>query len=587
MRLAETIEVAYPDDAGAPKILEMERKVWLSRADVCALLRARSLLDLLRDRLPDGEAEETMARILSLRSFRSSVREACFRSDDARDHVLLTVSEDIYAVLRAMGLCGEKDSRGRQICITSFIRRAWDEWNNMGPRTLSIYRVLLEQYGLIFGLETGTAMNWDRTRTINYAALLFGKWEESVRRDIAVLSKSTDESSNGPPTWTERARNFFDAACSLETTLEEAVSWRLETQDKPRDLAAFRSRAECPTSQERASHAARLPNETCRKIVAAHARLYAARLAESAVMQALSLLKNAGNARSMAQGLCTLLSSKPTPNACDFRKMRLTWRNEKGEWRYVGTIQAYCQTGPRSADVHLGLSSATQWIGADGRPHPIQDELTRKTVELSRRSLMHQGELNVLSKEVLDIETERSNPAFDLKYREALKPWAPPAKRDPCTEVAAPMDIMVRALALWWSRRGEPQYPSALKKVIVGHVSPAEEALKGCTVAASLKSSLKNVVEHLNLFVKKYSFKTSNLHRDIELVLIEEHAPPWTLPLTMEKTQSVGIYYFVVWMLCHDRVLAANKMELRGRFLMDNKEVPGSAFTQEISRMTR
>ena len=579
---AEAVMPACADDEGAPKVLEMDRKVWLSRADVCALLRARGLLTLLRTRLPHGEAEETAARTLSLRAFRDSVQKACFASDAATDHVLLTVSEDIYAVLRAMGLCGAKDSNGRQICILSSIRRALDEWKNMGPRTLSIYRVLVEQYGLIFGLAPRAPMHWSQTETIVYATTLFGKWEGSVRKEIAALSNASDETSDGPPTWKERAVNFLNAACALESTLEEAVSWRLETQDVPSDLAGFRSRAGCPSSKEKASQAARLPNAECKRVVAEHARLYAARLAESAVMEALSLLKSATSARSIASALCALLRTKASPSACDFRKMRLTWEEDaKGEWHYVGTIEKYCQTFPPSPGVHLGLSGATRWTGGD-RGSVIQDDLTHKVVELSRLSHAHERERVVLSQELLDIAPARSNAALDLKYREALKPWSPARPHDPCAEAETHRDIMLRALAVWWGSRGAPQYPDALKAVLQNPSLPFDQALQQCTVQVQLKTALKNVVDALNTFIASYPFKTTNLHRDVDLILTENTAPHWILPLTQDKMRSTGIYYFVVWMICHDRVLNANKVELRGRFLLNDAEVARSSTTYKL-----
>ena len=565
---------ACADDEGAPKVLEMDRKVWLSRADVCALLRARGLLTLLRARLPLGEAEEIAARVLSLRAFRASVQQACFASDAATDHVLLTVSEDIYAVLRAMGLCGAKDGDGRQICILSSIRHAWDEWNNMGPRTLSVYRVLLEQYGLVFGLAPRVPMHWSQKETVAYATKLFGKWEGAIRKEIAVLSNAADETGNGPPMWNEKAVNFLNAACVLETTLEEAVSWRLETQDVPSDLTGFRSRAGCPSSKEKASQAARLPNAECKRVVAEHARLYAARLVESAVMEALSLLKSVTSARSIASALCTLLQNTG-PNACDFRKMRLAWdQDAKGEWHYVGTIATYCQT-PWRPDLHLGLSGATRWTGTD-RGSVIQDDLTHKIVELSRLNAAHERERTVLSQEVLNIQPTVSNSAFDLKYREALKPWSPAPQHDPCSEAEMHQDIMLRALAVLWGGHSAPHYPDALTTVLKKPALPVGEALEQCTVQCRLKAALKNIVDNLNTFIATYPFKTTNLHRDIELVLTESQGHSWNLPLTQDKSSSTGIYFFVVWMICKERVLAATNVVLRGRFLLNNVEVQHS-----------
>jgi hypothetical protein len=560
----------------------MDRKVWLSRADVCALLRARGLLDLLRASLPPGEAEETAARILSLRNFRASVQKACFNSDAATDHVLLTVSKDIYAVLRALGLCGATDSSGRQICIVSAIKRGLEQWKdqltNMGARTLSVYRVLLEQYGLIFGLAPRAPMHWNQKETVAYAATLFEKWEGAVRKEIAILSNAADESSNGPPTWRERAANFLDAACALETTLEEAVSWRLETQNRPADLAGFRSRASCPSSEERAAKAARLPNAECKRVVAEHARLYAARLTESAVMEALSLMKNSGWSRGIAVALCALLRTKTSPNACDFKKMRLTWQEDaKGAWHYVGTIEKYCQTPPPSPHVHLGLSGATRWTGTD-RGSIIQDDLTHKIVELSRLSKAHERERVVLSQEVLDIAPTRSNAEFDLKYREALKPWSPAPQLDPCAEAETHRDIMLRALAALWGGH-DAKYPSALNKVL--NDPKIGDALTACTVSFILKQGLKKAVDDLNKFIASYAFKTTNLHREIELILTEGTST-WRLPLTQDKSHSAGIYYFVVWMICHDRVLQAQKVELMGRYLVDNKEVHNSRHTYRL-----
>ena len=116
----------------------MEHTVWLSRADVCALQRAELLLELLETHLPRGDVKTVAAQILTLQTFRDSVRRACFESWEARDHVRMQVSDDTLAVLEAMGLCGARDKRGRRICI------AWPQftrhYNNKAAKA-SLYDV--------------------------------------------------------------------------------------------------------------------------------------------------------------------------------------------------------------------------------------------------------------------------------------------------------------------------------------------------------------------------------------------------------------------------------------------------------------
>lgn len=97
----------------------MEKVVWLSRADACALLTAKNLYRHLSDWLPAERAAERLFSLLALEKFRALVRERCFVGGAAEgDHILVQVDPEVYLVLKALGLCGRKDSRGREICIT-------------------------------------------------------------------------------------------------------------------------------------------------------------------------------------------------------------------------------------------------------------------------------------------------------------------------------------------------------------------------------------------------------------------------------------------------------------------------------------
>jgi hypothetical protein len=552
----------------------MNRKVWLSRADACALIRARGLLEFLKTKLPLGKAQETAARVLSTDDFRSSVRKACFETDDATDHILLEVSADMYAVLRAMGLCGVKDSRGRQICIFSSARNAWDSWNQKDPMTLSILRVLLEQYGLIFNVSPLTTMQWDKKGAIEYASTLLGEWAATVRADIATFANAVNEANAGnDSTWPGLAKQLPGVACSLQKSLDAALQWRLETQGGVPDLSGFRSRAGCPSSEEKALHAPRMPNKECLRVVGEHARLFAARLAESAVMETLSLLK-IRVAQAFAKQMCL---APQTQTTCDFKKMRLVWEEDpNGHWRYFGTLQKYCALVNPGPGVHLGLGGSTRWTGTD-QGTIIQNDLTLKTAELSRLSPAHARERTVLSEEVLNIPSDRSNKNFDLIYANSLKRWAPAPQRDHCAADVKANEGMLRALALLWSARKEtPKYPSPLSGVLARHMKPPEAALNACTVSVpGFKADLQKVVNALNDFVKKYNYKSTNLHRRIVLVLTEG-GQVWEIPLTMEKSESVGIYDFVVWMICHQRALSAPKLELTGVFLLNGQIVEAS-----------
>lgn len=96
----------------------MEKVVWLSRADACALLTTKNLYRHLSDWLPAERAAEGLFSLLALEKFRALVRKRCFVGGAAeRDHILVQVDPEVYLVLKALGLCGKKDSRGREICV--------------------------------------------------------------------------------------------------------------------------------------------------------------------------------------------------------------------------------------------------------------------------------------------------------------------------------------------------------------------------------------------------------------------------------------------------------------------------------------
>jgi hypothetical protein len=126
----------------------MEKKVvWLSRADACALLAAKDLYRHLMDWLPAERAAESLFSLLALGKFRAQVRQRCFVGGTAEsDHILVPVDPEVYLVLKALGLCGQKDSRGREICVRG---REWKQVRYI-PYTDTL-RTMINVFRLISG----------------------------------------------------------------------------------------------------------------------------------------------------------------------------------------------------------------------------------------------------------------------------------------------------------------------------------------------------------------------------------------------------------------------------------------------------
>lgn len=574
-------------DEDAVKILEMKRNVWLSRADACALLQVKGLLEVLKQRAPEGEARASAARILTLQQFREHVRAACFNFENETDHVLLEISEDMYAVLRALGLCGTRDSRGRRICVPEVFKSAYrglkriNYWATDDAKTaLSIYKVLLEQTGILFGLSLKSATGWTRDYVIAFAGDLFGQWQEAVQKAIFQVAYVIDHVVDAQSA-SAHASEFVTASCELESALSWAVEWRLLKQNKPAALIGFRKTAGCPTAEE----ASTKPNTYCQRVAGQHARLFAARLAESAVMEALSQLKRDASI-SFANALCIATVTTPT---CDLRRMRLLWEDNQGRWKYYGDLNKYYSAKPVTPAagilLRVGLSGSTTWGGGDNTG--IQKSLTLKTLELSRLSRAHAFETNVWSKEVLNINESESNPVFDRVYANSLKPKAVAPTQNVCD--VKPHQSMIRALLSYWSRRADHKYPPWMKSCLTTALTESSLAdkLNTCTKEVDLKTKLVRLVQKLNAFADAYENDSSHFHRHIYMVLSDGTAPTveWTLPLTVDKARYPGLYDFVVWMLCQKRVLKADRVTLKGWYSLNASGQPpvsGSTSTEAL-----
>jgi len=574
-------------DEDAVKILEMKRNVWLSRADACALLQVNGLLEVLKQRAPEGEARARVARILTLQQFREHVRAACFNSESETDHVLLEISEDMYAVLRALGLCGAKDSRGRNICLPEVFKGAYrglkriNYWATDDAKTaLSIYKVLLEQTGILFGLSRKSATGWTRDYVIAFAGDLFGQWQEAVQKAVFQIAYVIDHVVDAQSA-SAHASEFVTASCDLESVLLLAVAWRLLKQNKPAALIAFRKTAGCPTAEE----ASTKPNTDCQRVAGQHARLFAARLAESAVMEALSQL-NRDASILFAKALC---KATVTTSTCDLRRMRLLWEDNQGRWKYYGNLNRYC-SAPRVTPaagvlLRVGLSGSTAWGGGDNTG--IQKSLTLKTLELSRLSRAHAFENNVWSKEVLNIQQSESNPVFDRIYANSLKPKAVAPTQNVCD--IKPHQSMIRALLSYWSQRADHKYPPWMQTCLTTALTESSlvDKLNGCTKAGDLKTMLVSLVHKLNAFADAHENDSSHFHRHIYMVLSRSTVPTveWELPLTVDKALYPGLYDFVVWMMCQKRVLKADRVKLKGWYSLNASGQPpvsGSTSTEDL-----
>ena len=551
----------------------MNRRVWLSRSDVCALLQAKDLIEILKVSFPSEDAREHSARIMLMQKFRALVQKACFGLIDSMDHVLLDIPDDMYVILRAMGLCGLKDSRGRRICLGSALIKTMKKRLNLTPHDelLSIYSVLLRQSGLLFGLGRDFIDWTNKKQVIAWATTLFNKWQNDVKNAVATMALVVTQANDKKYKSDVLAKTFVNAACDLKKSLYNAVEWRLLKQDLPRVLIQFRQSATCPSS----SGDLRLPNNQCKRLVGDYTRLFAARLTESAVMEALSLLDD-NVVKNFVVALEIPISA--SDRSCDIKKMRLVWSEDSSHnLQYFGTLIKYFGTSSPPPRLKFGLSSSTTW-NKEHDQLPIQDGLTNETWKLSLDSLLQTPNLTlnkrVLSQEVLDIDAQDSNLDFDFAYNNALKRPSPKQLQDPCNNVRS-HDDMTRALVQFWSERKEiPKYPNCLTSL-----GPNQPITDKTTTVNNFQKKLIEIIEKLNTFAREYQYDPSNLHRYIYLVMTDIGKPPWSLPLTLERNKSLGLYDFVVWMICNEKVLTADKVTLNGEFRLDNKMVHGSFYS--------
>ena len=496
----------------------MEHTVWLSRADVCALQRAELLLELLETHLPRGDVKTVAAQILTLQTFRDSIRRACFESWEARDHVRVQVSDDTLAVLEAMGLCGARDKRGQRICI------AWPQFmqgSSNKETKASLYDVLVKQYGILFGLEPRGVATWSETS----AQLLLGNksWVSELQNQLSKLMRFA---RNGD------AQNFRDSACQLQTMLQKSIAWRLRQATQPEQLLhEFRENAHCPQSADAKKRKGAVSSEECERVVGEHTRLFSARLTESVVMQALSFLLPAERDR-----LQRSLRSMPKPNdKCDFDKMRVSWPNKDGNITYAGNFDDLRRDGAKKL---TGLDAYSKWHNGQ----TIQDSLTRKTKELSRLSdnTLRRKVSHVLSEVVLNLDKQETNAEFDAAYNMSVKA---PKETDKCTEVPDRSATLL-ALAEHWSKQNT--YPSFFDSMLR---DPSVTVVDACE-EKDLLTKLQELVQKINSWALDLSHDTSQFTRSIWLRIEND----WYLPLTQDASESTGLFRLVVWMICHQKV---------------------------------
>lgn len=486
----------------------MEHTIWLSKADVCALQRAESMVKLLETHLPPRDVKTVAARMLTLKSFRDVILQTCFRGKEVRDHVLITVSSDTLAVLEAMGLCRPRDAEGRRICsFLSSIKAPFVDPNKSSRKGL--LDVLVRQYSLLLGLEPrGASWTGEATQELLGKALKF-KIEGQLARVLEYAKGASFE-------------RLQASACELQRLLAASIKEHLQRGSEPAQLLEeFRSKADCPPLEEAKRLKGADHSWECQRVVNQHARLFAARLTESVVMQAISFLSKDTRARLKKSWM-----GVQAPLGCDFAKMRLAWTTEKGVTTYQGNAKDIANSTLNLS----GLDAYTKW--PNGRK--IQDALTLKTKDLSRLSddVKNRSVHNVWSDAVLDIQQNESNQAFDAAYHAFVKPAFLPASEDVC--------------------RTKRSYIALGKAELLSEKELPIESLQ-ILVSLPLSDNLKILISGMNEWEKAHPFNITLYTRSIKLEVKSGEGSAWFVPLTKDKNESLGLYQLITEMICEDK----------------------------------
>jgi hypothetical protein len=457
----------------------------------------------------------------------------------------------------------------------------------------------VEQAAVLFGL-TKSIKEWTPKTVAEFANDLFVPTDGSAKKRWSALEAAMAELAQIVTTVNEigpAAENlalpFWKASCSLLQELTASMEWRLRTQDQPAELKRFRAEAGCPTAQDAVSAVMHRADAVCTQVIYQHSRLFAARLAESVVMEALSYLKQTQQvAEKFGQQLDAALPPEQPPapaatggstgapatrvedllpkNCKDLKRMRLAWIWDAytHETSILGDIRKYVSALPDAVQgrhLMLGLNHLTQF-GPLNRAR-IQTSLTQATRHFSRLSTANAHLTNVMSPEVLDME--ELNPELDAQYKQIGRNFQTRSEFEAQCDAIQPNIMMLRSLVELWA--SWPSYPSALtdalkEKPQIRTVMETPHFQK----VQNLHSSIQKVKDALDSKEQALTFRTSTLQRIIYMVL-EERKRKWVLPLTWDYFRSPGLYSFVMWMLCKDKILDAEKVTIKGELWWDGK----------------
>lgn len=518
------------------------RRLWVSRADLRALLQAARLLEELERRAP-GRGLQALPAALASKSFRRQTADLGGDDDAAEEHVLLDVPLDVFAALRAMGRCGTADAAGRPVCASA-------------STALQLYRVLLEQFAILFHVQFERPDDWSPEQTKLKGKGAFLVDEAAVRTALERLGRATDVLCQSKPFLTSRSRaaqQFVEAEGALETALAQAVGRRLQFENLPSNLVQFRRHSSCPEPVKQ-GHVNKSPSPECTRVVRQHMQLFAARLAESVVMDALSRVP-AGLRTDVAREIQTPAKSAQS----NLPKFRLAWReDEQHNWSLDGALDRFESRATPGGSAHLGLSSETRWPGPDGGL--IQDDLTATTRELSRLSAAHAREANVLTSDFLRLSPgQSSNPAFDRSYAEERQKHGQAPRKDVCEWQPSP--------------REEGAMLRSLKKAQLSDARTWKEL--NLREAPGLADKVKVVLDRLESFRKEYKTGTQGFQSQVWL------GGDLTLLLTITKKENAGLHDFALWMLCRGRTLAG-MTSVNGNFVEKDRVVAGSEVSERI-----
>jgi hypothetical protein len=430
---------------------------------------------------------------------------------------------------------------------------------------LQLYRVLLEQFAILFHVQFERPDDWSREQTTRKGQIAFLVDAPAVQKALERLGRATDVLCQSESFFRSRssaAQQFVAAEGALEKALADAVGRRLQFEELPSNLVQFRRYSSCPEPVKQ-GHVHKSPSPECMRVVLQHMQLFAARLAESVVMDALARVPEGlrtDTARKIQNAEAAVEASKSA--WFNLSRFRLAWReDERHHWSLDGALDRFGSQATKGGRAHLGLSSETRWPGSDGGL--IQDDLTATTRELSRLSAAHARETNVLTSDFLRLPPgQSSNPDFDRSYAEKRQKYGQAPVKDVCkwNPSRLEQDAMLSSL------RG-----AKLSRAKTWNALNLKEA-------PELADKVKAVQDSLERFRNAYRTGTQGFRSQVWLGDIGGRLK---LMLTITKKENEGLHDFALWMLCRGRTLAGMTL-VNGCFLENGRVVAGSEVSAQI-----